>query len=248
MTEKDVLSLLAIEDLTAVGASFIGRHIPRGKITGGILLTAVKYGLVLTVLHNYLRAALGASYADIARFLLGKAARREVRASEEAAVASASLNHITTAKLTLEVGNDLLLLFLLLFLFGRDQGFGILTLRVVGASRKLAEATVLNDHLASALIADYICLLNGNVELGILHLLVSLGELTLKVLPKVLKHTLHSNVALLYSVKITLHLCRKLIVYDVGEALYHKLIGKLTRRSGNKHLALSLNVVTGDYG
>ena len=77
MAEMNVLTLFAIKYLTALGAFFIRRHIPRGKITGRIFLTAIKYRFIFAVFHNYFRSAFRARNANLTSFLLCKATRRE---------------------------------------------------------------------------------------------------------------------------------------------------------------------------
>ena len=77
MTEINALTLFTIENLAAIGALFVSRHIPRGEITGRIFFAAIEYGLIFTVLHNDLRATLGARNADITSFLLSKATSRK---------------------------------------------------------------------------------------------------------------------------------------------------------------------------
>ena len=72
MAEINILTFFTVEYLTAIGTFFTDRHIPRREIAGRILLTAIKDGFILTVLHNNLRAALGARNTDITSFLLSK--------------------------------------------------------------------------------------------------------------------------------------------------------------------------------
>ena len=54
MAENYTLTLLAEENLTTIGTFFVRRHIPRREIARRILFTAIKYSLILTVLHNHL--------------------------------------------------------------------------------------------------------------------------------------------------------------------------------------------------
>ena len=77
MTEDKALTFFTEEELSAIGTLFICRHIPRGKIAGRILFTAIKYRLVFTVFHNYFRATLGTRNAYITCFLLCKATSGE---------------------------------------------------------------------------------------------------------------------------------------------------------------------------
>ena len=72
MTNEKVLSLLAEEHLAAIGAKLCGGHIPRGEITFGIALTAVKYGVVTTKLGDHLGIALGAVHAGLTNASLGE--------------------------------------------------------------------------------------------------------------------------------------------------------------------------------
>jgi len=87
-----------------------------------------------------------------------------VNTGVEAAVPTGPENHITAANLTLKVSD-----YQLFFLFyGRltilAERLGVLTFGIIGTCGELTEPAVLNDHLTSALITDYVCFLCGHLN------------------------------------------------------------------------------------
>ena len=178
MANEKRLSFLAEKYLAALGTFLVGGKIPRRKIALGVFFTAVKYRLVSAVLHNYLRAALGTRNTDVLCLLLREVTLGVFDAGKERSEFTRTLNHIRTALFALEVGNYYLFLgnlciFLTLFGSRCNEGLGVLTLGVVGTSRKLTEASVLDYHYASALVTDDIGLLCGYLKSFCARLLVS---------------------------------------------------------------------------
>ena len=59
----------------------------------------------------------------------------------------------------------------------------VLTLRIIRACRKLSVSSVLNDHTASALIANNVGLLNGNLDINVSELFGCNAQLLFKISP-----------------------------------------------------------------